>query len=135
MTPCRTTTSALPSAKKGQIDEAIRQYREALRLKPDLTPARITLTNFSPGKASWTRPIRQFQEAVRLKPDDAESHYKPGERAAYQRPTGPAIGQYQEAIRLKPDYADPTTTSATLHREGQIDEAINPIPGNPEAPA
>ena len=40
---------------KGQMDEAIRQYQEALRLKPDYADAHCNLGAALARKAKWTR--------------------------------------------------------------------------------
>ena len=87
---------------KGQIDEAIRQYQEAIRLKPDDALAHNNL-----GIALVRRG--QIDEAISQlgghppKPDSAEVT-KPRHRP-WQRAKDEAIRQFQEAIRLKPDYA------------------------------
>ena len=54
---------------KGQPDEAIRQFQEAIRLKPDYAEAHSNLGTafFQQGRAD--EAIRQYQEALRLKPD------------------------------------------------------------------
>ena len=57
--------------EKGQIDEAMRQYQAALRLKPDYAEAHFNLGNALSRKGQMDEAIRQFQEALRLKPDFA----------------------------------------------------------------
>ena len=58
---------------KGQIDEAIRQFQEAVRLKPDYADAHNNLGVAFAKKGHMDEAIRQFQEALRLKPDYADA--------------------------------------------------------------
>ena len=59
--------------KKGQIDEAIRQYQEAIRLKPYSAEVHNNLGAALGMKGKIDEAIRQYQEAIRLKPDYAEA--------------------------------------------------------------
>jgi lipoprotein NlpI len=92
--------------KKGQIDEAIRQYQEAIRLKPDFAESHSNLGAILGMQGQTDEAISQFQEAVRLVPDDATAHYNLGTALGVKGQVDEAISQLQEAIRLKPDYAD-----------------------------
>jgi Flp pilus assembly protein TadD len=93
-------------AMKGQIEEAIHQYQETLRLKPDYAPAHYNLgvTLYRSGRID--EATCQFQETLRLKPDHSEAHNNLGIALARRGQIDEAINQFQEAIRLKPDYAD-----------------------------
>jgi protein O-mannosyl-transferase len=59
--------------KKGQFDEAIRQYQEAIRLEPDNAQAHnnLGIAFYQLGRAEDA--IRQFEEALRLKPGFADA--------------------------------------------------------------
>jgi Flp pilus assembly protein TadD len=111
--------------KKGQMDEAIRQFQEAIRLKPGYPDAYNDIGIALSKKGQWDEAIRQFQEAIRLKPDYAEAHNGLGIALGRKGQLGEAIRQFQEAIRLKPDYAEAhNSLGIALGREGQLDEAI-----------
>jgi tetratricopeptide (TPR) repeat protein len=61
--------------RKGQIDEPISQYQEAIRLKPDYSDAHNNLGIALSKKGQMDMAISQFQEAIRLKSDYADAHY------------------------------------------------------------
>jgi tetratricopeptide (TPR) repeat protein len=111
----------------GRLDDAIAQYEEALRLKPDLYSAHIGLGNALlnvPGRLGDA--IAQYEEALRLRPDTAVGHFNLGN--ALSRVPGrlrDAIAQYQEALRLKPDFAKAhfSLAVALLRFSGHADEA------------
>ena len=112
--------------QKGQIDEAINQYRESLRLKPDFTDAHYNLAITLGKKGQIDEAISQYQESLRLKPDFTDAHYNLGNALGRKGQTDAAISQYQEAIRLKPDYAlAHNNLGNALLRKGQIEQAIS----------
>ncbi len=111
--------------KKGQIEEAVNQYREALRLEPDDAEPHYDLGAALAVKGQTGDAIQQFQEAIQLEPDYAEAHSNLGTALAREGQIDEAIGQYREALRLQPDNAEfHYDLGAALGIKGQIDEAI-----------
>jgi len=111
----------------GRLDEAVAQYREALRLKPNFSKAHNNLGNALYSLGRTGEAIAQYEEALRLTPDLAEAHYNLG-RALLMIPgrLNEAIAQYGEAIRLKPDYAEAHfgMGSALEKMPGRLDDAV-----------
>ena len=111
---------------KGQTDEAISHYQEALRLRPADALVHNNLGAALCKKGRTDEAIREYQEALRLKPDAALAHYNLGNIFLSKGQTDEAIREYQQAIRLKPDYADPhVNLGNAFNNKGQIDEAIS----------
>ena len=112
--------------KKGKIDEAIRQYQEDIRLKPDDFEAHNNLGADLVKQGQTDEAVGQYQEAIRLKPDYAEAHNNLGLVLVNKGQIDEAVGQYQEAIRLKPDLAEAHhNLGLMLYKRGAIDEAAS----------
>jgi tetratricopeptide (TPR) repeat protein len=111
---------------RGQTDEAIFQYQEAIRINPDFADAHINFGNALLKKGQTNEAISEFQTAIRLRPKDAIARIDIGNVLLKKGQADGAISQYQEAIQLKPDYADAHyNLGLALFRKGQIDEAID----------
>src|ERR1019366_7415070 len=76
-------------SKKGDLDGAIAEFREALRLDPNYGPAHfnlgLTLLRDSKTKAGremigkhWENVVAEFGEATRLQPNNDVAHYELG---------------------------------------------------------
>lgn len=110
--------------RRGEIDEGIARFEEAIRLKPDLVEAYTSLAVAQGMKGQLDQAIDTLQAAIRLQPDYAEAHYDLG--IALERTGQPeaAIGQFQEAIRLKPGFvAARRSLGHALRRRPQTDDA------------
>jgi protein O-mannosyl-transferase len=113
-------------ARKGQIDEAIGQFQEAIRLKPDYAMAHYDLGIALGQKGQGDESISHYQEAIRLKPDYAMARNNLGYTLLWKGQIDEAISHFREAIRLKPDYAMAhNSLGIALGRKGQINEAIS----------
>ena len=112
-------------ARPGEADEAIAEYREAMRLKPDFAEAHINLGVALRDQGKLDEAIAEYREALRLKPDHAEAHSNLGLALSDQGKLDEAIAEYREAIRLKPDHAMPRyNLGNALGDQGKLDEAI-----------
>ena len=115
--------SALADA--GRTSEAIAQYQEALRLKPDYAEAHNNLGSALADAGRAPEAIAQYEAALRLKPDLVEAHNNLGVALADAGRTSEAIAQFEEALRLKPDYAEAhNNLGLALANAGQAPEAI-----------
>jgi Flp pilus assembly protein TadD len=111
---------------KDQIDEAISQCHEAIRLKPNDSLAYNNLGVALLRNGQIDQAISQLQEALRLEPTDAEAHYHLGNALARKGQIDGAISQFQEALRLKPDDAGThNNLGNALARKGQIEKAVS----------
>src|ERR1017187_7749343 len=112
--------------KKGQIDEGISQYREALRHQPDYADAHCKLGIALVKKGQIDEGISQYLEALRLNPEDAEAHCNLGVALVRKGRFDEGISQYVEALRLDPEDAEAHYNYGNaLMRRNQIDEAIH----------
>jgi Flp pilus assembly protein TadD len=112
--------------KRGRIDEAIGQYQQSLRLKPDDALVCNNLGVALDKQGQTEDAISQYREVIRLEPDRPFPHYNIGNALLKQGRIDEAIDQYQQAIRLKPDYADAhNNLGNALINKGQLDAAID----------
>jgi protein O-mannosyl-transferase len=111
--------------EKGQPDEALKHYQEAVRLQPDAAMAHYNLGTTLIKAGQTDEAIRQFREAIHLKPDDAKTRNNLGMAFVTRGQLDEAIRQFQEVLRLNPNHVDAHYNLGTaLGMKGQIEEAI-----------
>jgi tetratricopeptide (TPR) repeat protein len=111
--------------ERGLVNEAIRQFKQALRFEPDDAEAHNNLGSFLAREGQTDEAIHHFEETIRLEPDHPLVHYNLGNALLVKGQVDEAIRQFQAAIRLKPDHAEAHYNLATaLASKGQTDEAI-----------
>ena len=111
---------------QGQSDEAIRQYREVLRLKPDYARAYVNLGLALGNQGQTSEAVSSYQEAIRLEPNNALAHNNLGIALFNQGQTDAAISQYQEVLRLSPANAGAhNNLGAALYRQGRPSAALD----------
>ena len=112
-------------AKVGRNDEAIDQYRQALRIVPDQAEWRNNLGLLFTLQNKVAEAMGQFAIATKVRPDFAEAHNNLGAMHARAGQPKAAIAAYTEAIRLAPDNALAHGNLAlALAREGRVAEAL-----------
>ena len=110
---------------KGKVQEAIGQYEQALRLKPDYAEAHNNLGMLLWRAGRIQEVIEHFEQVLRLRPGSAEAHNNLGVVLGQGGRTREAIGQYEQALRIKPDYADAHyNLGAALEQTDRVQEAI-----------
>ena len=94
------------------IDERLRFYSEAMRLKPDYADAFNNRGLARTAKGDIEGALQDYNEAIRLKPDEAAVFYNRANVRDAKDDIEGALQDYSEAIRLKPHYA------AAFHNRG-----------------
>jgi tetratricopeptide (TPR) repeat protein len=109
---------------KGRRDEAIAQFREAIRLQGNAL-AHNNLGSSLRELGRLDEAVAEYREAIRLKLDWAEPHVNIASILKDKGRLDEAIAELREAIRLKPDSADFCRKLVdALRGMGRLDEAI-----------
>ena len=100
--------------QKGQTDEAIAQYQQALEIKPNYAAAQGNIGNALVKKGQMDEAIAQYQQALQIDPDYAEVCNNLGNALLSKGRADEAVIQYQKALQLKPDAVDVLNNLAWL---------------------
>jgi tetratricopeptide (TPR) repeat protein len=68
------TNLGLALSAQGKTDQAIEEYRQAIRLQPDDAKAHSNLGNALSAQGKTDQAIEEYRQAIRLQPDLAEAH-------------------------------------------------------------
>ena len=110
---------------KGDVDAAIREYREVLRLKPHYAELHYNLGNALYDRGDPDEAAAEYREALRLKPDYVEAHYNLANVFQHKGEADKAISEYLEVLRLKPDLPQAHyNLGLALDAKGALDWAI-----------
>jgi spermidine synthase len=103
----------IAETRAGRIDDAVREFQEALTRDPRSTNARANLgqIRYEQGAAllESRHPAEaetRLREAVDLMPDSAEAHNDLGVALASMGRVDEATGHFRRAIELQPDFAE-----------------------------
>ncbi len=107
------------------VDEQLRFYTEAIRLKPDYATAFYNRGVARRAKGDVDGALQDYTEAIRLKPDYAQTY---NNRGNAREDDVDALQDYTEAIRLKPDYATAFYNRGNARRaQGDMDGALQDL--------
>ena len=110
---------------RGQLQDAIREYREAIRIAPGLMTAHNNLGYAYEVNRQLEDAAREYAEAIRLAPDLPAAHVNLGNVYCATGQLADAAGEYREAARLDPRMAAVhTNLGNTLREQGRAAEAV-----------
>jgi tetratricopeptide (TPR) repeat protein len=111
--------------RRGRSREAIRYFRQALRIKPDYAEGHCDLAFALQKEGRVREAVAHFQQALRIRPDRALAHYDLGGALAQEGRLPEAIEQWQQAVSLQPDFAEAhCNLGIALEQQGRQQQAI-----------
>jgi tetratricopeptide (TPR) repeat protein len=112
-------------AQGGRWDEAVANFREAVRLRPDYTDAFNNLGNVLYFQGKLDEAVAAYREAVRLSPNHAGALSNLGEVLRHHGKLSEALECCQRAVELQPDFAQGRNhLGLALSSNERFDEAL-----------
>jgi protein O-mannosyl-transferase len=114
-------------AAQGRVSEAIEQYEQAFRIKPNYAEAHSNLGMALASQGKVSEAMAEYAEALRIDPNYAPAHNNLGLALAGQGKVSEAIEQYEQALRLRvrPDPAPVhNNLGMALASQGKVSEAM-----------
>ncbi len=90
---------------RGQVDEAIAQYRKALEIKLDYEDAYLNLGNALAGRGQVDEAIAQYRRALEIMPNDVDASRNLGIVLSERERTLKTLAERREALRIRPNDA------------------------------
>jgi Flp pilus assembly protein TadD len=110
---------------KGNVDEAIAQFQQALQITPGSAGSYNNLGNALLQKGNVDEAITIYQKALQIKPDNAEALNYLGNALLQKGSVDEAIARFRQALQIKPDGLDAhNSLGDALLQKGSVDEAI-----------
>jgi tetratricopeptide (TPR) repeat protein len=86
-----------------QMPQAESEYKEALRLRPELPGLHLELGQVYANSGQWSKAEDEFRAEAKLQPGNAEAAYRFGLALLQQGKAGAAVPELKHANELKPD--------------------------------
>ena len=111
--------------QKGELEEAIRQYKQALEINPAYKDAQNNLGVALFAKGDLEEAIAQYRKALEINPDDAGSLSNLGLAFLKKGDLDEAITQYRKVLKINPNLAEARSNlGLALFRKGDQEQAI-----------
>jgi tetratricopeptide (TPR) repeat protein len=109
------------------LDEAIAEYRESIRLDPTVAYVRRNLGNLLMLKGEVEAALAEYREAAKLDPTDPDVHLEAANRLYLRGRLDLAIVELKEAIRLDPHHSHLSSyfvLGGFYQERGELDQAF-----------
>ena len=90
-------------ARLDNTDEAIKLYKQAIKIKPDYAEAYYNLGNCFKNKKNFNKAYTAYEKSVRFQPDFAQAYFNIGCLLKDQGKLNQAV-LAEKAVKNKPDY-------------------------------
>jgi tetratricopeptide (TPR) repeat protein len=108
----------------GKIDDAMREYESALRLRPEDAAANNAMAAALLASGQSGKAVAYLSQALKTRPDYFPAHYNLGNALAAQDDFAGAAEQFRLALQLQPDDADAEANLGSAFAEmGNFSEA------------
>jgi tetratricopeptide (TPR) repeat protein len=110
----------------GRWQEAIDEYKQAIRIKPDYADAHNNLGAVYSKLGRYQDAIEAFSHAIKIKTDYAEAQYNLGITYGKLGRYQDAIEAFSQAIKIKTDYAEAHyNLGVAYYKLGRYQEAVD----------
>ena len=111
--------------RAGRIQDAMRDYEQALEIKPDYAVAHLDLGVVLIKLGRPEDAIRHYEQALQINPNFVEAHYDLGNALLRLGRFQEAAGHWEQVVRLSPDSAEAHyNLGNALSQMGRVPEAI-----------
>jgi protein O-mannosyl-transferase len=111
--------------KSGDLDGAIKHFREALKLEPENMNAHVSMGMALAYKQDYEQAISHFRRAITINPSIPEIYNSLAVALTYTGKTDEAMMQLKKALEINPRFAKAhNSLGVMLAQSGNIDEGI-----------
>jgi len=113
-------------AVQGKIEKAVKHYKAALKIKPDLAEAHLNIGIYSRGEGKFDDAVNHFLKVLNGKSDHAAAaHFELGDTLEEKGDLPQAVKHYLEAIKIRPGYAKAyNNLGVILASQNKVEAAI-----------
>jgi len=112
----------LAHVQQKQLDAAIADFTEAIRLKPDDADAYFSRGITFSGQGKIDQAMADFTEVIRLRPTDHLAYYQRGLLYRLRQEPERALDNFNQAIALQPEFA------LAFRDRGRLYQSLNRLP-------
>jgi tetratricopeptide (TPR) repeat protein len=111
----------------GRYEEAVAQYREAIRIKPEYFEARVNLGKTILAQKKFRQAADYFRYLITLKPDHFEANALLARILMVElHDTKSAVKQYYRILEIKPDHIEAFNNLAWIFATTEDESLSNP---------